>query len=193
MNYWQHAIAIALTPTLGFGSISTAIAQSSPVELRQPRNLMGECRQVNQRVEVYSQRGGNEVIATLDRGTEVIIGEPDDLAEQIYVGLPVAGFIPTNVLTYCNTTLPEINPSTGSICINYRVDPIVGLPIRNMPSPQSEERDFVFPKERVTIINTRNENGIEWLQISHPIAGWIENGNPITRDFNTTPCSVLGL
>ncbi|MEA5417803.1 hypothetical protein VB712_01120 [Spirulina sp. CCNP1310] len=193
MNYWQQAITIALTSTLGFGSISSAIAQTPPIDLRQPRNLIGQCRQVNQRTEVYSQRGGDEVVGTLERGTEVIIGEPDDLAQQIYIGLPLAGFISTNVLTDCNRTLPDLNTPVGDICVNHRVDPTVGLPIRSIPNPDSQGRDRVFPRERITIINTRIENGIEWLNISHPFEGWIENGNPNTRNFNTTPCSELGL
>ncbi len=195
MNHWQSAIAIALTSTLGFGNIA-ALAQSSPVELAQQRDLTGECRQVNQRIAVYATRGSDEIITTLERGTEVIIDEPMALAGRIAIKLPTNGFVPTGVLANCNVTLPDVTTPAGAICINHRVDPVAGLPIHISPSPQSQVRDRLFPRERITVTGNPvldNSTGIEWLQISHPFEGWIENGNPNARDFNTTPCSVLGL
>ena len=196
MNHWQRAIAITLTSTLGFGGISSAVAQSAPLELAQQQDRTGECRQLNQRATVYGTRGGNEVVTTLERGREVIIDEPEGLAGRIYIKLPTPGFISTDVLTNCNVALPDVTTPVGAICVNHRVDPVAGLQIHISPSPQSQVRDRVFPRERVTIVGNPildNQTGIEWLQISHPLEGWIENGNPNTRDFNTTPCSVLGL
>lgn len=196
MNHWQKAIAIALTSTLGFGSIAAALAQSSPVELAQQRDLTGECRQVNQRIAVYAARGSEEIVTTLERGTEVIIDEAMALGGRIAIKLPTNGFVPTGVLANCNVVLPDITTPAGSICVNHRVDPMAGLAIHISPSSQSQVRDRLFPEERITIIGNPvldNTTGMEWLNISHPFEGWIENGNPNSRNFNTTPCSELGL
>ncbi|TVQ64613.1 MAG: hypothetical protein EA366_01005 [Spirulina sp. DLM2.Bin59] len=196
MNYWQKAIAIALSSTLGLSGITAAIAQSSPMELAQMGDLTGECRQVNQRIAVYATRGGNEIVTTLERGAEVIIDEPMALAGRIAIRLPINGFIPTGILANCNTVLPDVTNPIGPICINHRVDPRAGLPIHISPSSQSQVRDRLFPRERITVVGNPtldNSTGIEWLRISHPFEGWIENGNPNSRNFNTTPCNELGL
>lgn len=204
MNNWLNIGTASLISivSLTHHTALAPIAQAAPLELAQiQRELTGECRQVNDDiVNIYGSRSeSSEIVMGLSRGDQVILGEADSLGGWIAVQLPNQGFVQARYLTDCGRELssekPDLN-APNTLCVNYRVDSTIGLNVYTLPHPDAEERDRVYPAERISVVGSprfSEDTQTEWLRINHPIDGWIENGNPDTRVFNTTLCSELGL
>ncbi|MDB9496633.1 hypothetical protein PN441_12060 [Spirulina major CS-329] len=204
MISWNNVI-------LGTVVSGLVITQAAHAQLQQPiqlaqENLTGQCRQVKQNSPIYEMRGSSDAIRTLPQGTRVLLDEPGVIAERIYITLPnvISGFIDPNNLTDCGldlsdtpTAAPQSTPpDNNSICINSRVSSTEGLTIWSLPSssPEVPKVDRVYPAERISIIGEpffNQQTGTEWLQITHPLSGWIENGVPNTAQVNTSPCNSL--
>lgn len=196
MLYFSNRLLAALgAGVVGLGAgILPGVAQEAPIIVADG-HLMGQCRQVNREVTVYAKPSVDSgKIAALERGHEVILAEEVALNGWIYIDDPVRGFVQSAFLATCGSfQLPEsvAESRQRDFCISEDVDGNVGLPIYSNRSTSSDVLDRVYPKERVTVLGISvfdERTGIQWLQISHPLSGWITNTTSNDSGRNTVVC-----
>ncbi|MEB3831329.1 SH3 domain-containing protein [Phormidium sp. CCY1219] len=185
----------------------TGSARVAPQPNRQPTNVTTNmCRRISpdiapQGITVHTEasrfstnRGG------LPPGGRVLLVPNSGLIQDrnreartwVQISSPVAGYISTESLIYCNeTTAASVGFSTplipsGELCreVEPRVAP-QGLAIRADASSSSAYVGGVDPGGRVTlvpnftVIRDRNGSGREWVEISAPQRGFVSAGNLI--------------
>lgn len=197
-------------PILTVGLVSTVFQSlafaGNLAESFQTAQLTNQCRQVNQDVSLYENASVESVSAGfLRKGTEVNLAQDRVIGGWIAVDTPVAGFlramnlapcgsypvpapsVPTNVDTSVGVNVPT------EVCINYRVSQEDGLEVYESDNQSSPVIDYVFPTEKVKFTQASARGDVEWLNITAPIEGWIENGILGSDSSNTSSCSELGI
>ncbi|WP_072620689.1 hypothetical protein [Spirulina major] len=203
---WLNIGAVSILSVSGIVqhvSLTSPVAHAASFEVAQlERDMTGECRQVHNDLAMIhqSRTESSGIVMDLSRGDKVILGEDGDLSGWIAVRLPGEGFVQARYLiSDCERELPDVRPNLtapDTLCINYRVSSTVGLNAYELPNPSTDERGRVYPGERIAVVGSpyfSEDTQTEWLRINHPEKGWIENGDPDTRIFNTTLCSELGI
>lgn len=183
-------IAIAMSNGLpAFASTPTTTSESNfphlPSSYQIAQGLIGQCRQTNRSLLVYSQRSTTStVIRTLPANTRVTLAD-NGLSGFIAINAPVAGFVEARYLTTCGDTTPP--PPVTDNCRRVIVNELI---IRRTPS--GDAISTLRLNDRVTLTGQRQAlpdptagTGINrsWVEISAPVAGWVSPGLAIP---NTT-------
>lgn len=172
------ALTAIATTAIAPSSLATTASESeiSGTETQLAQGLIGQCRQVNKQVPVFSESDAtSEALRLLPRGTEVTLGSSGDASGFIAINAPTTGFVHTVNLTTCDQTPPP----QGNLC--RRVIYTGGLAIRSQPNSNGSYVGGVAYLDRVTLTNSppttqRESNGRIWVQIAQPRAGWVSNG-----------------
>jgi len=176
---------VRLLLAAGLLSLSS-LALSRPQPL-QAQSLVGQCRQANRRIEIFSEPSvgpTSRFIRSLQPGERVeLAGEPNN--GWVPVRQPAVGFAIARYLTDCNTAIVPPPPMPSTVCRRAAFD----LAIRPRPVAGSEPAvGSVRAGQAMAITQQtqRDSEGRIWYEIVEPARGWVSSGR--SSGVNLTQC-----
>ncbi|MBE9028459.1 SH3 domain-containing protein [filamentous cyanobacterium LEGE 11480] len=178
---WAQDAPVPPTPTT-----PTEATPSQPVKAApQAATLVGQCRAVNKRTPIYSNRNPvSEALVLLQRDNAVILGENGGSNGMISVNRPRKGYVHTANLKLC-AAKPE-PPTTTKAGLCRQVLQQRGMVVRSIPGNSAPIVGGLKFNQKVTLSNpiaSRQLNdGRVWVKITSPVNGWTSNGF-VTQQF----------
>ncbi len=182
-------------------------APSSFAQAPATRILIGQCRAVNKRTPIYTNRDPfSEVVVLLERDSATILAENGSISGMIAVSKPQPGFVSTVNLKQCSgqstppkvTTTPQAPtppkaPTTPKTSVCRQVVQPQGLIVRSAPASAATIVGSFAANQKITLVEpleTRKlDDGRVWVRTATPIKGWVSEGFVNEQFRNLAPCN----
>ncbi len=208
--HWSKPVAFLALVSItlvGLKMPANAVPSPTPTQSTTPTpsrptsaGLVGQCRAAKKATFIYPQRStSGTTVRSLAINEKVTLAD-NGSSGWIAISSPAIGYVQASDLKRCDT-VTTTTPPTGTtpvkpanLCRKVIYPGAEGLAIRSTPDRSASSIGGIKTGITVTLKTdppqyTVDSAGRSWVEITAPIAGWITDGYPSTKNVNLGPCS----